>query len=351
MPIMSSSKGQRLQNVCRWSSSREATFNECRKKYWYSYYGSWEGWPKNSFDTRTSVDPLAAYLYMLKNMQPACMFLGSCVHKIIEETLKSCSETRRTPSAEQLMTKASAYLDRALDESKSQQWKTHPKHHCNLLEHYYGRPFGKEEEDSMRSKIHSCLTNWLASPCIEKIALDPRSKWLGIESNQTFPIEGGIEAIVVYDFFLHWTKADGTKMMLIFDWKTGQESQKIEAQLSAYALAATILFSAPLDSLIISPFYLLNGPKGYRKYGVGQEIPISQEQLSENKTRIIDSARAMLALHPSEAAPSDPCLFPYTEDRRGCRRCPYQQLCMAADFQPKAQAELREMASSLSQPH
>ena len=83
---------------------------------------------------------------------------------------------------------------------------------------------------------------------------------MGIESTQTFSLEEGVEAIVVYDFFLRWPKADGSKIMIIFDWKTGQESKKIEDQLFAYALAATTLFSVPSDGLIVSPFYLHAGP-------------------------------------------------------------------------------------------
>ena len=193
MVTMASRTSQRLQNVCRWSSSREATFNECRKKYWYTYYGSWEGWPKTPFDTRSSIDPLAAYLYMLKNMQPACMFLGSLVHKIIEETLKSSTQTRKSPSAQELTTKASAYLDKALAESQSQQWKSRPKHHCNLFEHYYGLPVGEDEVNAMRTKIHTCLMNWVSSPCTKNIAMDQRSEWLGIESTQTFALEEGVE--------------------------------------------------------------------------------------------------------------------------------------------------------------
>ena len=132
-------------------------------------------------------------------------------------------------------------------------------------------------------------------------------------------------------------------------------SPKIDAQLFAYALAATALFSVPLELLILSPFYLLEGPMGYRKYGAGQEKSLSQEELTATKARMVESARQMLALHPAPNSegvvpPPDPCQFPYTEDRRGCRRCPYQQLCMAVDFQPKAYAELRERTSSLPIP-
>lgn len=342
---------QRLVNACRWSSSREATFHECQKKYWYSYYGAWEGWPKTPFDTRQTIDPLASYLYMLKNMQPACMFMGSMVHKIIEESLTSIQRTKKTPPLDDLLIQASLRYDACMKESKEQLWKNHPKHHANIFEHFYGLPFGASEEKILKDKALTCISNWYSSPCIQNIALNPKSEWMGIESTQTFSLEDAIEAIVVYDFFLRWPKADGSKTMIIFDWKTGQENKKIEDQLFAYALAATALFSVPINALIISPFYLLAGPSGYKKYGAGQEIQLDESQLAATRSRIIESTKHMLALHPQPDEQGiiptpDPLLFSYPDDRRGCRRCPFQQLCVAADFQQKAYGELRELIPS-----
>ena len=150
---------QRLVNTCRWSSSRESTFHECQKKYWYTYYGSWDGWPKTPFDTRETIDPLASYLYMLKNMQPACMFMGSMVHKVIEECLKSIQLTKKAPPLDDLMAQASLRYDKSMKESKEQLWKNHPKHHTNIFEHFYGLPFDEGEEKALKKS--SCLHHQL----------------------------------------------------------------------------------------------------------------------------------------------------------------------------------------------
>ena len=275
------------------------------------------------------------------------MFMGSMVHKVIEEALKSIQYTKKLPSSPELVSQVSLAHDKAIAESKERLWRKHPKHHTNILEHYYGLSFGGDEEKASKEKAVACISNWVASSCVQNLILHPRSEWMGIESMQTFSLEEGVEAIVVYDFFLRWTKADGSKIMIIFDWKTGQESKKIEDQLFAYALAATTLFSVSVDNLIISPFYLAAGPSGYKKYGAEQEVAIDAEQLSATRTRIIASARQMLSLHPEKDAHGvipapDPRLFAYPDDRRRCRRCPFQQLCMAADFQPKGCDELRD---------
>ena len=33
-----------LANEFSWSRSRDATFQDCKRKYFYHYYGSWGGW-------------------------------------------------------------------------------------------------------------------------------------------------------------------------------------------------------------------------------------------------------------------------------------------------------------------
>ena len=335
----------RLLNEYRWSASRESVFNECRKRYWYTYYGSWEGWPKNSFDSREKVEPLAEYLYMLKNMQPACMFMGSAVHKTLEWFLKTYKTRKNQPTLDEALLHVREACRKGFGESQQQLWKKHPKYHTNLFEHYYNQPV---DAASLEEKAKICVANWFASPCIQNVALSPKSEWKGIESIQTFALEEGIDVIVVFDFFLTWKTSPSSSTMIIFDWKTGQESQKIETQLYAYAIAANICFSAPLSSLILTPFYLSQGPNGYKKYGVNQDIPIDMEKIEETKKNILSSAKSMLGVHPQKneeglvLAP-DPCLFPYTNDRRACRRCSYQELCQAANYQERKKEELSEL--------
>ena len=33
-----------LKNEFSWSNSRDATFRECPRRYYFRYYGSWGGW-------------------------------------------------------------------------------------------------------------------------------------------------------------------------------------------------------------------------------------------------------------------------------------------------------------------
>ena len=33
-----------LTNEFSWSRSRDGTFQDCRRRYFYHYYGAWGGW-------------------------------------------------------------------------------------------------------------------------------------------------------------------------------------------------------------------------------------------------------------------------------------------------------------------
>jgi hypothetical protein len=289
---------------------------------------------------------------MLKNMQPACMFMGSSVHKTIEWALKTHEKSKQLPPESNLIDYIQKLIIKSIEDSSLKRWKIHPKHHMNLLEHYYNASFGKDDADQLQEKAISCIKNWYISPLVQQVILSPRASWLGIEAMQTFTLEKDIEAIVVYDFYLNWSKSDKTNTMLIFDWKTGQENKKIEDQLFAYALAAKKLFSVSPEALILSPFYLNAGPSGYKKYGAGQEKTIDEAILQATQERIIASAKQMLSVHPQKNEqgiypPPDPTLFPYPDDKRGCRRCQFQELCQASRFQEKSYEELRCLVSSL----
>ena len=128
-------KSGRLVNEFSWSFSRRGVFQECQKKYWYTYYGSWEGWPKTPYDQRPSIDPLASHLYMLKQIQTLVQFIGTTVHETLEEALK-----RRHIDSEELQKKALESFRTGLQDSLSGKWKPAPKKFLNLFEHYFDLP-------------------------------------------------------------------------------------------------------------------------------------------------------------------------------------------------------------------
>lgn len=333
---------ERLKNTCSWSSSRESTFFECKKKYWYTYYGAWEGWPLFYKDARAHVDPLAHYLYRLKNMQPLVMFTGSIVHKAIETCLKTFSQSGHLPPAQWLIKEGLSLLHKGLDDSKNKAWMISPKKHANLLEDYYSKE--KPPLEALEQKVTCCLTNWHSSS-IASMITQPAASFGDVEKLMQFPIEKDYDCIVVFDFFMHWNKGKPGEKLIIFDWKTGTENSRIAKQMAAYALAATHVLKTPFESIILCPFYLSEGPCSYKKMGHGQKEPLGEHELEETKQAILSTLTQMKKLHSEPLLP-DPLHFAYTSERRTCSMCPFQELCHKAQYQEKNRQELLELTRS-----
>ncbi len=343
----------RLLNNFSWSSSREGTFNECKKKYWYTYYGSWDGWPLYYNDPRgNQIDPLSEYIYMLKNMQPIVVYVGSVVHKTIEKVLGTMKTKamKELPPLDAIIKEGEKLFLKGVDESLKSAWKKHPKKHTNLLEHFYNTQISPTYIEESVAKVKTCLESWYTSPCVTNIILNPRAEWGEIERAMHFSVEDGVDAIVVFDFYLSWkrTKENSDSILMIFDWKTGQENQKIEDQLYAYALSAKKLLNASYSSMILVPFYLLEGPHGYRKVGTGQLDTIDEEKIVTIEKRIISSSREMLKLHETRlddkgaSLKPNPKYFPYTEQKGKCKRCPFLAMCEKANYEELSESELRQ---------
>lgn len=298
----------RLVNEFSWSFSRANTYLECPKRYWYIYYGSWEGWLKE--------DPLATYLYAMKQMQNLPTFIGSIVHETIEHFLK----TKKAFQLEPLLEDAKKCFKKGIEEAKSGQWKKAPKKHKNLFEFYYNQPPTEDQLLLAEQKVTLALSNWFQSPIVQKLAFHPDSRWLSIEELASFQLQG-YKIIVVIDFAMMWQNT-----AVLFDWKTGEESEKTGEQLYCYALFANKVWAIPFDKIILSPFYV--SKNSYSK------LPVVENP--EKELAIVESCKRLSALHELK----DPRLFAYTEDRKNCARCPFRQICQAADYQDLGRDEL-----------
>src|SRR5438105_6006989 len=69
-----------LTNDFSWSRSRDGVFQDCKRRYFYQYYGSWGGWASDApEDIRR--------LYILKQLATRQMWAGRIVHDAIEMAL------------------------------------------------------------------------------------------------------------------------------------------------------------------------------------------------------------------------------------------------------------------------
>lgn len=329
-----------LKNEFRWSVSRQACFDECQKKYWYTYYGSWDGWPVNAFDPNRIVDPLAARLYMLKQIQSLPLFIGSVVHETIEDALKKYHKT--LPSAETLQKDAKARFLKGLEESKDKKWLKHPKKFSNLYEWYYNTNLPTEEAiATYLDRIEQMIISWRNSPIITQLAADAKARWSGIEQNIEFLINS-VPVIVVIDFMLYWPNSEGD-VLIIFDWKTGAERKENIEQLYAYAIASELKLNQPIDKVIVAPFYLAQGATGYKKIGFKQTETLDPKVAEEVKNKIQKEGSKLLAIHKEKS--QDPLLFPYTENRAKCLSCPFVEVCQKANYEPLTREQLNSAAT------
>src|SRR5512138_989447 len=70
-----------LQNEFSWSKSRHEKFRECRRAYYFTYYGSWGGW-------EAPAGSAVRELYVLKKLSSRWQWAGSVVHEAIRQLLE-----------------------------------------------------------------------------------------------------------------------------------------------------------------------------------------------------------------------------------------------------------------------
>jgi len=333
---------QRLINEFSWSFSRHTIFCECQKKYWYTYYGSWEGWMIFKSLSSSHGDKFSAYLYAMKNMQSIPMFVGSLVHRTIEEALKNVQQHRIPITLESLLKKGFASLKDGIDEAKSGVWRKAPKKYLNLFEVYHTNELCDDDVAKAEEKVRNCLTNWFNSPIAQDLITAPQATWLSIEELEKFYLDDVYKVWVVIDFAIKWKRKRGTNSVILFDWKTGAKTDLTVDQLYSYALFVSKVWNVAIDDIILTPYYL--NTDIYEKIGKGQECVISQERLNKTEEFIRSSCKNMVEKLVGKNIGdnnADVENFPYAENRRRCDRCQFVELCRAANYEELGDSALR----------
>lgn len=214
-----------LKNEFSWSKSRDELFRECQRKYYYNYYGYWDGWKDHA-------EPKIKKLYILKNLQTGKMWLGSLVHTTIEDVLKKVY-LNRTISKEEAVKNLTNQMYTEYKDSEARRYKINPKKFRGLFEHHYGIRVRNETWRRLRSSAIVCVENFFKSRIFEQANILPKKFWLPIEDFSRFQFEE-TKIYVKLDFAL---KTDD--QIIIVDWKTGEkEDVDLTIQMGCYFLYA-----------------------------------------------------------------------------------------------------------------
>lgn len=300
-------------NTFSWSISRDREFGECRRKYYYAYYGSWNGWdPKKGGDR-------AQELYMLKKLVRKEIWIGSVVHDVIKYLLRhyKAGYPADYRSAESFL------VERMAEDVKSSRQKLYlkdPAHRTGFFEDEYGKNISDEEVEQAIAYAKKCLQNFFNSREFATLIKADKGDWLSIDEEKfdSFSIDG-IEIRLKVDAALR-----RGERIAIFDWKTGKDEEiDYSKQLTCYALFATKKWGcAPsqVDAFEVN----LATPKTIPHHGLTARIEWFEDHV---RKRVSEMKRLLKNPEKNEADEKD---FPQVNELRKCSRCNYLRVCKPA---------------------
>ena len=317
-----------LANTFSWSRSRDVMFHECRRKYFYHYYGAWGGWEPDA-------PPEIRRLYVLKQLTGRQGWAGRVVHEAVELALRTLHAGREVPEG-WLTEETVARMRREWRFSRSGGYRERPKADVALFEHEYGVEVAPRTWQVLRDHVLRCLRNFYRLPLLAEIRAAPRERWILIEDVRAFDFEG-TPAYAAPDFG-YWTAAD---RLALVDWKTGSpDPEETAVQLGCYALYARDILEVPPGQVDLFEVNL--------REGIVTVHPWDEARVQAVRERLRLSIRAMKAWLRDPAANlaviDD---FERAEDLRLCRWCNFKAVCRpelmaaeaAAPETPRAAAE------------
>lgn len=306
---------KKLVNEFSWSFSRHQLFISCPKAYYYNHYGSWGGW-------EAEADEKTRKLYILKNIRPMIVWIGSIIHDLIKATLENFSRTGAIPTADEMKERALNAMRSGWRSSIKQEWKQYPKK-TNLFELYYGdgKHVPKEETDAIKQRVLDCIDNFAYSAVLKTITNVPFVNWKPIDTLDTFTVDD-LKVWCAVDFA--YTDSDG--LLHIIDWKTGSEKKdSLRFQLACYALYALEKWYVPLEKIAPHGVFLYDGAR-MSDYSIDAALLVSV------KDQILTSAQAMKAkLKDVENNVADEEDFPCNPNEYNCRNCNFREICPAVN--------------------
>ncbi len=308
--------GRELVNELTWSVSRDRLFRQCKRAYYYNYYGSWGGWDSAVADERTRK------IYILKNLQTLQMWAGGIVHESIAESLRSYAAKKALIEPSRLFASARRKLRKGWLEAVNREWLTVPKK-TNLQELYYGNGVDvpSEQTERIKDKIYGCLEAFAESSLLGEIIAASYMNWKPVDILDSFLLNDELKVWCAIDFAFF----DESGRLRILDWKTGAEyAEELRLQLACYALFARQKWHISLERLRLAGVFLGD-------HGRVSEYSLDADLLNEVENTILRSVEEMrgLLIDPvgNQSREDD---FPTCDDKRICGRCNFREVCPAA---------------------
>jgi hypothetical protein len=296
-----------LANDFSWSKSRNGVFDECKRRYFYQYYGSWGGW-----DATAPAE--VRRLYVLKQLASRQMWAGRVVHDAIEMALFAIRDGRGVP----VDGFVGDVVDRMRTEwrsSRDGRYRESPRT-CALFEHEYAVDVAPAAWQMLKSNVVTCLRNFFALPLLAQIRATAPEHWSIEHWSRSFAFEG--TPMWIAPDFGFW---NGEDRLVLVDWKSGGADPEATAfQLGCYALYAAEVLGVPpvrvdlVEVNLRQPTVSTHGWDDARLEAIRARLRLS-----------IRAMKAYLADADANVAVMED--FERTEELRICRWCNFRAVC------------------------
>jgi hypothetical protein len=295
-----------LVNEFSWSRTRDNAFQECRRRYYYQYYGAWGGW-------EAGADPVVRRLYVLKQLGTRQMWAGRLVHEAVERSLLAQRDGHALSEAS-LIADTVRQMREEWKGSRDGIYHESPKR-TGLFEHEYGVPIKDGEWQALRDHVIRCLRNFHRLPLLADIKRTPTDRWILIEDIGSFSFEG--TRVFSAPDFGYWNQADRLQLV---DWKTGGNGEGASLQLGGYALYALEVLRVDLPRVDLLEVNLRDG-----KVTAHPWDEVSLDRVREHVRLSIRSMKAYLK--DPELNQADESNFEKAEELKICRWCNFRAVC------------------------
>lgn len=292
-----------------WSISRDRCFQQCLRKYFYSYVGAQGG-------SKPSASKEVREIYVLKHLRNRHMWVGELVHEAIEWALRAWKHGKECKEKD-LVARSLQKMRLQYAESLQQKHWKNPRQYCGLLEHEYDEVVPEEEWQRQRSRMQQCLANFFNLNLIRQIKNLGPKHWLAVENLESF-FAGNVLVWAKPDFV--WSDKAGKTLLV--DWKTGAHHTEDERlQVAVYGLFAKQRWKKP-DHLLMGQVVHLSSNDVW-------EMPLTPKDLQQAKNTLLASAQKMQEFVPKPGvgrtlSKED---FTKTKDWGLCQRCNFRRLC------------------------
>lgn len=303
-----------------WSNSRKNVFQECKRKYYYEYYMSHNGWEEGS-------EELSKQAYMYKKLEGIYTKVGNLLHHEFATTIENMKddecELQKTPNdiRTAVLIKARELVRNSRKEEVKEKFRRRPSKQPMLQEYFIGNGISDEEGILIENKIEECADGFFGCTTYDVLGACPELMVVenDTEAYNTFLIINGVKAYFKVDLLYKQPKEG---KYYIIDWKTGNFSDKDKEQLLLYAYYVYKKYNIEPSNIVVRIEYV-RGSNNYQSDLFTKEDMKIAEQIITNSMDEMNSYLEDISINK----PKQISEFPMINECGNCKLCKYRVLC------------------------